>query len=714
MVAIARLLALSLLLALLAAPVAAEPLEIDELLAIPWVSDVATSPRGVVAWVENASGRDNVFVAAPPYDAPRQVTEFTADDGQEISIVGFAQGDRRLILRRGRDGFNPAHLPEPPEAKLLALSLADGALERLDGPEAPAKSCAAVSPDGGFVAAARGGGVWSTDLETGRVEKLFEARGWVCGLHYSPDGSKLAFVSDRSGYERGKYSFVGVYDRAATRVTYMSPGVGFDQSTVWSPDGERIAFVRFGYEPKTWRFSNHLEGAPFSIVVADATTGKGAEIWTSEPGYGSRFNGFRASGYSGLGGSGNLSWLADDTLVFPYEKTGWKHLYAVPADGGEPRALTKGTFEVDGAAMAPDRQSLLYWASSEDDPHRLGLYRLALGEVLPERIGSAGTDMRFGARFASPEVLLYFHADALVPERLVLRRASGEELQLSSGPRPGDPITRKGAEAELVSFPSLDGLEIPAILYRPDDPEQNRGLVVHAHGGSRSKVYPVWSTYFGYPKVLQYLRSLGYFVLTVNYRSGIGYGLDFREPESYGGRGAGDVQDFLAAARWARGALPQVDPERTVIFGHSYGGHIVSNALARSDDYAAGIDSAGVGDWVTEMEKDFGEVLQFGIPARLELEKLAFESSAISKIDRWGDEPVLFLHGDNDGSAAMQQTLELYLALKRRGKDARALIFPGESHGINLERNQALYLEAIEEFLQTVLPRPTGSGSGGR
>lgn len=56
-------------------------------------------------------------------------------------------------------------------------------------------------------------------------------------------------------------------------------------------------------------------------------------------------------------------------------------------------------------------------------------------------------------------------------------------------------------------------------------------LLVHAHGGSRSKVYPVWRTSFGWEKVLRYYLSRGYFVMSVNYRSGIGYGLDFREPK---------------------------------------------------------------------------------------------------------------------------------------------------------------------------------------
>ena len=682
----------------------AEPFTVEELLAIPAVGDIATSPDGTVAWVEYASGLGNIHVAEPPYDESRQVTNYTRDDGMHIDLVGFLPDGERLVLTRGEEGFNPAHLTEPPGVRILALSLADGGIERLDANEDAPTSSPVISPDGRRLLAVRGGEVWAYSLVSeARPERLFEVRGTVTSLLFSPDGGKLAFVSDRSGYDRGKYAFIGVFEFGKGYVTFMAPGVGIDQNPVWSPDGERIAFIRFGYEPRTWRFSNHREGAPFSVVVADAESGRGDEIWSSEVGYGSRFFGFGASGYSGLGGDNNLLWLADDTLVFPYEKTGWRLLYGVPASGGEATLLTPGELEVDGVAFSPDRSTVVYWANSEADPHRLGLYRLSLQTDLePERVAGPGTDMRYNAQFVGRDTLLYRHAGARVPERLIARTSNGGEIQLSTGPKPGDPITRKGAPAEIVSFESLDGMKIPAVLYRPDEiegPGKHR-IIVHAHGGSRYKVYPVWRTSFGWGKVLRYYLSRGYFVLSVNYRSGTGYGLDFREPDSYGGRGAGDVQDFIAAAAYVKENLPEVDTDKMIIYGHSYGGHIVSNTLARSELYALGIDSAGVGDWVVEMEKDFEEELQFNIPQRMDLEQLAFESSAISRIDRWGDEPILFLHGDNDGSAAMQQTIELYLALQRRGKPVDALILPGEDHGIRLHRNRVRYMLKIDEFIR--------------
>jgi dipeptidyl aminopeptidase/acylaminoacyl peptidase len=286
----------------------------------------------------------------------------------------------------------------------------------------------------------------------------------------------------------------------------------------------------------------------------------------------------------------------------------------------------------------------------------------------------------------------------------MLHRDGMADIQISVGPKFKDSFSERAAESEVIAFDSLDGTKIEAILYRPKNIGKagTHPVIVNAHGGSRIQEFPAWRRGFGYPTLLQYFASRGYFVLNVNYRSGTGYGLDFREPDSYGGRGAGDVQDFVAAARYLKGNVPEIDPKKFVIFGHSYGGHIVSNVLARTDEYAAGISSAGVGDWVVEMEMDSGTQLPFNLPKRLEIENLATSSSAISAIENWGNEPILFLHGDYDRSAALQQTIELYLALKRRGKDADALIVPGEAHRFILKANQFAYMERIESFLGTV------------
>ncbi len=685
---------------------------VEELLSVPDVQGYVFNDLGDAAWMERVSASTHLYVArAPAYQAEKLIS-YTKDDGLPMALVGFdAQG--RVLYTRGRAGFNPSHTAFPVAPSLVA------AIERQSSPKTLLTdltggfAASILSPDRQSLYYASGGDVYSLDLGR-RVTKpraLFSTRGRVSSIVPSPDGSRLAFVSNRSNYNRGKYAYVGVFDLDTADITYMEPGLGMDQGISWSPQGDRLAFVRFGYEPRTWRFSNHREGAPFDIMVVNASTGRGAPVFTSEIGYGSRFHGFFASGYSGLGGRGSLQWMANDDLVFPYEKTGWKQLYRVPADGGEVRQITQGAFEVYSTSISADRETLFYLANTEDDLAHLKLYRLGVAEDLtPTRIAIGDSDEMPLSVAAMPSGgIAYELAGGQTPARLIVSAENKVAQKISTGPEKGDPFTRRLPIPEVIEFTARDGLTIEVVMYRPPHISEEGGhpVLVHAHGGPRYQTRPVWNPAFGYPLALRYFAGQGYFVFSVNFRSGTGYGLDFREPDSYGGGGAGDVNDFIDLVPFITENYPEVDPSRMAIYGHSYGGHLVTNALARSDLYVAGISSAGVGDWVVEMEKDFKETLQFNIPERMELEGMAHKSSAISQIDTWGHEPLLLIHGDNDGSAAMQQSLELYHALRRRGIEAEGVIFPGEDHRYQRYASRLRYLEAMETFLEKHLGEPS-------
>ncbi|MEM8988263.1 MAG: alpha/beta fold hydrolase [Pseudomonadota bacterium] len=685
-------------------------LSLDELLSIPEVTQVISNGAGDVAWVERQDGGWNLALARAPAYEPQQLTFYDEDDGREMFLVGF-RADGAVIFRRGDWGKNAAHAPFAPPVTLFSLSDgADAPTVLIEHMEKKWSAPPVMDKNGERFFAATGGVLWSYDAAGGESpHKLLSVRGVIKSLVVSPAQDRIAFIVDRSNLKRGKYAFVGVYDFSAQTITYMQPGLAIDQDVVWSPSGDKLAFVRFGFEPRTWRFSDHREGVPFEIVVADPASGGGEVVFAADVGYGARFNGFNASTYSGLGGVNNLLWLSDDQLLFPYERTGWKLFYAVSAKGGAARLVTPGRFEIIGAVAARDRSAVYYWANKEDDLARLRLYRLDVAGGLTPRavVLPAGVDMVSGAH--RPAVFPLVDGDfaaivdgAQTPSQLIVQSPDGDSRKLSSGPEAGDPITLRMPAPEVVSYKAPDGVPIQAILYR--SPKTADGgaapAVVWAHGGSRRQFYPAWNTRHTNSMQYMYLVAKGYTVLVPNYRSGIGFGLDFREPKSYGGRGAGEVQDVIAGAKYLIKNVSGVDPDKIGIVGFSYGGHLVTNALARSNVFAAGVSVAGVGDWVVEMEKDTKETLPYNIPERMKLERRAYASSAISKIDDWGDEPLMLIHGDNDGSAAMQQSLELYLALKRRGKTAEALIFPGEGHQFYRTENIRRSLEAMDAYLQ--------------
>ena len=124
--------------------------------------------------------------------------------------------------------------------------------------------------------------------------------------------------------------------------------------------------------------------------------------------------------------------------------------------------------------------------------------------------------------------------------------------------------------------------------------------MIFFHGGSRRQMLLGWhymDYYHNAYGMNQYLASLGYVVLAVNYRSGIGYGLNFREAINYGASGASEFNDVLGAGLYLR-TRPDVDPKRIGLWGGSYGGYLTALGLARASDlFAAGVDFHGVHDW---------------------------------------------------------------------------------------------------------------------
>ena len=359
-----------------------ETLGLDELAAIPKAEGAPVAGEGSrLAWVQNDRGMRNLYVAEPPGYAPSKLTDYIDDDGIVISNVMFSPDGRWLVYTRGGppnnrgERHNPRSFPDPVQRTLWKISV-EGGIPIPIG-EGGFGSLT-FAPEGERLFYSKGREVWAIPFEEPYTPKrLFTIRGSASDFVVSPDGSKLAFVSNRGMYGRGGYSFVGVYALGERSVTYLFPNVEYDGPPVWSPDGKRVAFLRIPREPKSYRFTDFRDVVPWSIVVADAETGKGDIIWTADRGPGSYF--------WGLGGPSPLLWTSDDRLVFAWEKTDWNQLYAVPVMGGEAVLLTPGDLEVRSATLSKDRKKILF-SSNQDDIERLHIWLLTVGEDKPTRV----------------------------------------------------------------------------------------------------------------------------------------------------------------------------------------------------------------------------------------------------------------------------------------------------------------------------------------
>lgn len=673
---------------------------IDQLLKAPFPTELVAHQGGKVAWVFNAEGVRNIWMAEAPGYPGVQVTRYTEDDGQELSGLSFTPDGRAIVFVRGgganRQGEipNPTSDPDGAEQAIWRVELPGGALRKLAEGTAPT-----ISPKGDVVAFLRRGQVWSVPLnDSAAARQMFQIRGNAGSLRWSPDGAMLAFVSGR-----GDHSFTGVSQLQGTQLRYLDPSVDRDGNPAWSSDGRHIAFTRSPNVGDQLPFMPRREGLPWSIRVADVASGAGREVWKAAPGRGSVFQGVSADN--------QLLWGANDRLVFPWERTGWVQLYSVSTRGGPASHLTPGEFEVEHVTMNPGGREVTY-SSNQGDIDRRHLWRVPISGGAPVAVTS-GTGIEWSP-VVTEGVVAFLASSARMPAHPEIMVARAARKPLAAVAMPRDFPSRALVEPQQVIFAGADGMRIHGQLFLPADLRagERRPAILFFHGGSRRQML-LGFHYLGYYHnayaLNQYLASRGYVVLSVNYRSGTGYGLEFREALNYGARGASEFNDVTGAGLYLK-SRPDVDPNRIGLWGGSYGGYLTALGLARASDlFAAGVDLHGVHDWNVVI-RNFAT--SYDANARAEVARLAFQSSPMSALDGWRS-PVLVIHGDDDRNVPFSETVDLAEQLRARGVDVEQLVFPDEVHGFLLHRNWLAAYRAAADFFDRKL-KPATATNGGR
>ena len=684
-----------------AAPVHPRAFTIEQILSAPFPSDLIASADGNhFAWVSNDAGRRNVWLATHRAVGngfeSRALTAYMQDDGQDMADLAFVPRHEGLLFVRGGDfedpdkaAPNPAHLTAGVEQDIYWIQFQGGSPVKLAEGHAPL-----ASPDGNRVLFLRKGEIWTVALQPdAKASQLFKARGSLDSLRFSPDGNLLAFVSNR-----GDHSFIGVYSFAQQTLRWIDPGAGLDLEPRWSPDGSQVAFLRLPWSHDEVGIGPHRTGQPWSIrVAAVAADSSAREVYRAPRGEGSVFH--------ALSSDAQLFWTAGDRLVFPAENDGWLHLYAVPAAGGTPQLLTPGSFEIEYAAQATKGGAIIY-AGNSGDIDRRHLWKLTFpsGALVPL---TSGTGIETMPVVASDGVSIGFmHADAKLPMRVAALEAGKAGVDLVRDGVPKD-FPASLVTPESVVLPLRAGVAAHGQLFLPPGGRAavRHPAVIFMHGGPIRQMLAGWHYMDYYSNAYglnQYLASKGYVVLALNYRSGIGYGLDYREAEHYGAAGASEYNDLLSAAAYLR-ARPDVDAGRIGLWGGSYGGYMTALGLSRNSDlFAAGVDLHGVHDWHNWSLGERGGRDFYALDATPADLATALAASPISAVSTWRS-PVLLIHGDDDRNVVFAETMRLIEALNRQGVDYQDLIFPDEIHGFLRHETWLRAYHATADFLDAKL-----------
>jgi dipeptidyl aminopeptidase/acylaminoacyl peptidase len=669
---------------------------IEQALSAPFCSELRAAPTGrKLAWIADIDGRRNIWIAEPSNSgayASRQVTKYGDDDGQELSAPVWTPDAASIVYVRGGEVQgethpvpNPSWLLQGAKQQVWAVP-ANGGEPRLLG-----EGHSPVSPDGKTVAYVSKGEIWTVRLNdaTAKPEQLLVTRGNATALRWSPDGSRLAFVTDR-----GDHGFIAIYSFAGKSILYVDPSTDLDQAPAWSPDSKRIAFLRVPGDKNALLFVPHRTALPWSIRIADVADGKSTQAWKAAEGQG--------SAYRETDSEDQLHWTAGDRIVFPWERDGWLHFYSVPVAGGDAKLLTPGDFEVEHVSLSDDRKTLVF-DSNQDDIDRRHIWRIGFdqsGAATPPDALTKGDGIETQPLVASDgTTVAVLRSDAHVPIRpAILER--GKIADVAPQAIPADFPGAHFVTPQQVIFSAADGLEIHGQLFLPADlrPGERRPAAIFFHGGSQREMLLGWHYMEYYSNAYamnQYLASKGYLVLSVNYRSGIGYGLNFREALNYGADGASEFNDVMGAGVYLRNR-PDVDGKRIACWGGSYGGYLTALALARASDlFAAGVDMHGVHDWNLEIPTF---TPSYDPKEHTDFARLAFESSPIASVSTWRS-PVLLIHGDDDRNVPFAETVQLVEALRHQGVEFEELIFPDEIHDLLLRRDWVRAYKAGADFL---------------
>jgi dipeptidyl aminopeptidase/acylaminoacyl peptidase len=353
---------------------------------------------------------------------------------------------------------------------------------------------------------------------------------------------------------------------------------------------------------------------------------------------------------------------------------------------------TDGLIEdATSVALSKDGKTF-YYCTNAKDIERRHIWTVRTEGGTPKQVTIGEGIETSPTPLASGKQLAALTADAKRPQSVGVFPSGGSAKQKIVFPTlPREfPIDAEVVPA-LILLKSPDGLEIHDQLFLPKDiqPGEKRPAMIFVHGG------PVRQMLLGYHymhfyhiayAVNQWLASQGYVVLSVNYRSGIGYGRSFRNAPNTGQRGNSEYQDVETAGKYLQ-SRADVDPKRVGIWGLSYGGLLTAQALSRNSDiFAAGVDLAGVHLYGSSLDP----------------EDVSYKSSAISAIDKWKS-PVLLIHGDDDRNVAFQQTTGLVQLLRQRDVYFELIVFPDDTHETLLHKRWLYAFGRMDTFLKKFL-----------
>ncbi|MEC7262833.1 MAG: alpha/beta fold hydrolase, partial [Bacteroidota bacterium] len=307
--------------------------------------------------------------------------------------------------------------------------------------------------------------------------------------------------------------------------------------------------------------------------------------------------------------------------------------------------------------------------------------------------------------FSDDETMMRFYAGgSFTPSNLyVYNLETKEQTKLTDVLNP-EIQAQDLVKAEVIRFKSFDGLEIPAIYYKPHQASTENPVpaLVWVHGGPGGQSTQNFSAF------IQYLVNHGYAVLAVNNRGSSGYGKSFYQMDDLN-HGDKDLRDCVEGKNWLA-QQPGIDGEKIGIIGGSYGGYMTMAALTYApEEFDVGVNLFGVTNWIRTLKsippwwESFKDALykELGDPysadsVRLKQISPLFHTDKVTK-------PLIVLQGSQDPRVLQAESDEIVAGVRKNGVPVEYVLFEDEGHGFVKKENQITAYSKILEFLDVYL-----------
>ena len=593
---------------------------------------------------------------------------------------------------------------------------------------------------------------WIYDRQDGSLRRLSQG-GPQQQAQFSPDGSRVAFVrggnlfvADPTAGSERQLTFDGRFNHIINGLPdwVYEEEFSFARAFAWSPDGRKIAYLRFdesrvkqynmnrfagGLYPENYTFKYPKAGEQNSVVelyCCDAADGSTVRMdtgeqtdqyiprlfWTPTGQLGfyrlNRLqNHFEVLLCDSSGASRvvyderndryvervdgrTVTFLPDgDRFVVRSERDGFMHLYLYGVSEGLLGRITSGEWEVtELLGIEGDR---VYYLSTETSPLRRDLYTVRLDGRGKRRLTGGDGTYRIAPSRGFRYFISYF-SNVRTPNRVTLHRSDGRLVRT--------------LEDNAALRTKLDELQVPVkefFRFATSEGVELNGYMVRPNGFDSSRRYPVLMTQYSGPGSQQaadrwtigwedVLVQQGYIVACVD-----GRGTGFRGEEfkkcTYGELGKYETVDQIEAARYLA-SLPYVDPDRIGIYGWSYGGFMALNCILKGNDvFRAAIAVAPVTSWRfydTIYTKIYNGLPQDN-PSGYD------DNSPIHFADRLKGK-LLIAHGTGDDNVHIQNTYEMITKLVEYDKPFELYVYPDRNHGMGPSRHHLM--ERCIEFVQ--------------